>query len=95
MGVKPVAETDHSGGDNNLLMAVSEFDPYLWSNNVRCFGSMTGPGIIDSCNRLADRMDASESPKTFGPQGSPHDHLTPYTIRQGKVFHTAEIISVM
>ena len=95
MGVKSVADNDDSGGDNNLLVAVSEFDPYLWSNNVRCFGSTAGRGTIDSCNRLADGMEASESPKSFGPQGRPHDILTPYTIRQGKKFYTAEKIFVM
>ena len=90
MGVQSVAEDDDSGGDNNLLVTVSEFDPYLWSDNVRCFGSTAGLGTIDSCNRLADGMDASESPKRFGPQGRPHDYLTPYTLRQGKIFYTAE-----
>ena len=95
MGATSVAENDDSGGDNNLLVAVTEFDPYLWSDNVRCFGSTAGSGTIDSCNRLADEMDASESTKTFGPQGRPHDYLTPYTIRQGKSFYTAKIIFVM
>ena len=90
MGVTSVAENDDPGGDNNLLVAVTEFDPYLWSDNVRCFGSTAGPGTIDSCNRLADTMDASESTKYFGPQSRPHDYLTPYTIRQGKNLYTAE-----
>ena len=95
MGGEPVAENGDSGGDNNLLVAVSEFDPYLWSGNVRCFGSTAGRGTIDSCNLLADGMDASETSKSFGPQGRPHDYLTPYTIRQGKKFYTAEKNFVM
>lgn len=81
MEVKSVAENDDSGGDNNLLVTVSEYDPYLWSDNVRCFGSTAGRGTIDSCNRLADGMDASESSKNFGPQDLPYDYLTPYTLR--------------
>lgn len=44
------------GGDNNLLVTVYENDPYLWSDNVRCFGSIGGPGIAESCNGLVDRM---------------------------------------
>ena len=91
--LESVAENDDSGGDNNLHVTVSEYDPYLWSDNVRCFGSTTGPETIDSCNRLADAMDASESDKIFGPQSRPHDYLTPYTIRQGKTFYTADFLS--
>ena len=90
-----MAENDDSGGDNNLLVTVSEYDPYLWSDNVRCFGSTAGRGTIDSCNRLADGMDASESLKTFGPQSLPHDYLTPYTLRQGKKFYSAGKVVVM
>lgn len=95
MGVRSVAENDDPGGDNNLMVTVSEYDPYLWSDNVRCFGSTAGRGTIDSCNKLADAMDASESPKAFGPQETPHDYLTPYTIRQGETFYTANFLSVM
>ena len=90
VGVESVAENDDSGGDNNLLVSVSEFDPYLWSDNVRCFGSTAGRGTIDSCNRLADAMDASESDKIFGPQSRPHDYLTPLILRQGKTLYTAD-----
>ena len=79
-----VADNDDSGGDNNLFVTVSEYDPFLWSDNVRCFGSTGGPEILESCTGLADRMDASESSKTFGPQGLPHDYLTPYTLTAGK-----------
>ena len=74
------------------MVAVNEYDPFLWSDNVRCFGSTAGRGTLDSCNKLADAMDASESSKVFGPQGKPHDYQTPYTIRQGKIFYTAEEI---
>lgn len=82
------ADHDHSGGDNNLVVSVSEYDPHLWSDKVQCFGSTDGPGIIESCNGLADRMDASESLKTFGPYDSPHEYLTPYTLTAGKASRT-------
>ena len=58
---------------------MTEFDPHLWSENVRCFGHTGGEGIVQSCNGLADRMDTSESSKIFGPSNTPHDNLTPYT----------------
>ena len=78
------ADSDDSGGDNNLVVSVSEYDPILWSDNVRCFGSTGGPGIKESCNGLTDRMDASASLKRFGPQGQPHDYVTPHTLTAGK-----------
>ena len=90
VGVKSVAEYDDSGGDNNLLVTVSDFDPYLWSENVRCFGRTAGFTTYESCNNLADWMDASEAPKIFGPQSRPHDYITPHTIRKGKDSYTAE-----
>lgn len=71
---------ESSGGDDNLLVSVSEYDPYLWSDNVRCFGSAGGPGIKKSCNGLADRMDTSQSLEIFGPGGMAHDYVTPYTL---------------
>lgn len=77
---------DHNflGGDNNLIIAVSEYDPFLWGDDVHCSGSTGGPGIVESCNGLADRMDASESLRSFGPHNTPHDYLTPYTLTAGK-----------
>lgn len=72
------------GGDNNLLVTVSEFDPYLWSDNVRCFGSTGRLGILESCNGLADRMQASHLSRTFGPPGTHYDYRTPYTLTAGK-----------
>lgn len=68
-------------GDNNLAVTVSEYDPHLWSGKVHCSGSTGGPGIIASCNNLANNMDASESLKTFGPHSQPYDYATPYTIK--------------
>ena len=88
-----VADNDDSGGDNNLFVTVSEYDPFLWSDNVRCFGSTGGPEILESCTGLADRMDASESSKTFGPQGLPHDYLTPYTLTAGKQAYSVPNVS--
>ena len=69
------------GGDNNLLVTVGEYDPHLWSDNVRCFGSTGGVGIVQSCNLLADEMEANESPKTFGPSSRTQRQriITPYT----------------
>ncbi|KAL9135430.1 MAG: hypothetical protein Q9175_003385 [Cornicularia normoerica] len=78
------ANLDRPGGDNNLLISVTEYDPDLWSDNVHCFGSTDGPGIVESCNGLADRMDASKSLKSFGPQDLPHDYVTPYTLTAGE-----------
>ncbi len=78
------ADGDHSGGDDNLLISVAEYDPYLWSDNVQCYGTTGGPGIVESCSGLADRMDASESFKFFGPSGQPHDYATPYILTAGK-----------
>lgn len=51
---------------------------------MRCFGSIGRSGIKESCNGLADRMEASESSKRFGPQGQPHDYVTPHTLTAGK-----------
>ena len=90
MGAGRVADDNDSGGDNNLLVTVTEYDPYLWSDNVRCIGSTSGPEFLDSCNGLADWMDASESSKIFGPHGRHHDYLTPYTLTKGKVSHTTQ-----
>ena len=83
-GVFCASDQEFLGGDNNLLITVSEYDPFLWSDDVRCSGSTGGPGIVESCNGLADRMDASESLRSFGPHNTPHDYLTPYTLTAGK-----------
>ena len=79
------ADNHQSGGDNNLIISVSEFYPQAWSDRVRCFGSTAGPGIIESCNGLADRMDASLPLKTFAPDWLPHDYATPYTLTAGRI----------
>lgn len=34
-----------SGGDNNLLVTVHEFDPYLWSDNVESMLILNSPNI--------------------------------------------------
>ena len=73
------AEFKILGGDNNLLVAVGEFDPFLWSDNVRCFGSIADSGVFKSCDLMADEMEATETPKTWGPSGQPHDYLVPET----------------
>ena len=78
----------HPGGDNNLRVSVSKLNHRLGSDNVRCFGNTAGPGIIECCNGLADRLDTSASYKTFGLRDLPHDYLTPYTLTAGKKIHT-------
>ena len=51
---------------------------------MRCFGSTGGAGIVESCNGLTDRKDASDGRKSFGPRDLPHDYLTPYTLTADK-----------
>lgn len=55
---------------------------------MHCFGRTGGPGIVESGNGLADRMDASESSRTFGPLNQPHDYLTTFTLTVCERIHT-------
>ncbi|KAL9065078.1 MAG: hypothetical protein Q9161_008462 [Pseudevernia consocians] len=55
------------GGDNNLQVYVSEYDP----SNVRCYGRMRRPNVQASCQQIIDRMEADETNVVFGPQSDP------------------------
>lgn len=74
---------------------MSEYDAFLWADNVRCFGSTGGAGIVESCNGLADRMDVSDGRKSFGPRDLPHDYVIPYTLTTGKRKSALRYISLL
>ena len=55
---------------------------------MHCFGRTGGPGIVESGNGLADRMDTSESSRTIGPLYQPHDYLTSFSFTACERIHT-------
>ena len=71
------------GGDNNLLVG---FTALPGNSRVTCEGDLGGPGIIESCNTLADEMPASEKIELFVRGHTPstiHSVELPYNIKHG------------
>ena len=84
-GVKPAASgfIKNFGGDNNLLVG---FTALPGSLRVTCEGSIGGPGIIESCNTLADEMPATDKIELFVRGHTPstiHGVELPYSIKHG------------
>ena len=69
------------GGDNNLLVGLSALPENV---RVNCEGNVEGPGIIESCNTLANKMPASLERELFvlgdAPSSVPNVEL-PYGIK--------------
>ena len=84
-GVKPAASgfIRDFGGDNNLVVG---FTALPRSIRVTCEGGVGGPGIIESCNTLADEMPASDKTELFVRGHTPstrHSVELPYSIKHG------------
>lgn len=52
-----------TGGDNNLRVILSQYDP----SDIRCYGRMSRPNILASCQEILDQMPAFNTPFEFGP----------------------------
>ena len=81
--VKPAASgfVKNFGGDNNLIVA---FTAVPGNMRVTCEGGVGGPGIIESCNTLADKMPASDKMELFVRGHTPstiHSVELPYSIK--------------
>ena len=66
-------------GNGDLQVTVTRF-----VNNVHCYGSLGGPGIVNSCDGIANRMSTSSVQLTFGP--ITHDNVdvvVPYGLQAG------------
>ena len=71
------------GGDNNLVVG---FSTLPGSERVTCEGDVGGPGIIESCNALADKMPTSRERELFVLGHAPstiHNVELPYIIKHG------------
>ena len=69
------------GGDNNPVVG---FSAVLGNMRVTCEGEIGGPGIIESCNTLADKMPASPQRELFVLGRAPstiHSVELPYGIK--------------
>ncbi|KAK3175974.1 hypothetical protein OEA41_007296 [Lepraria neglecta] len=66
------------GGDNNLDLIMTEYQP-----KAQCNGPGTFP--LDkrtACGRIIERMTVSQRPTVFGPMGDPAtEAITPHQIR--------------
>ena len=71
------------GGDNNLVVGFSALPGNI---RVTCEGDVGGPGIIESCDTLANNMPASTERKLFVQGRAPstiQSVALPYTIKHG------------
>lgn len=71
------------GGDNNLVVGFSALPGNI---RVTCEGDVGGPGIIESCDTLANNMLASPKRELFVKGRAPstiHHVELPYTIKHG------------
>lgn len=67
------------GGDNNLAVAVSAYEP-----KVQCYGTIDPPGLLGSCQNIVDKMDASTTLLTLTTSGANDAAITlPYTLESG------------
>ena len=84
-GVNPAASgyIRDFGGDNNLVVGFAALPGNM---RVTCDGGIGGPGIIESCNTLADEMTASDKTELFVRGHTPstiHSVELPYRIKHG------------
>jgi len=54
---------------------------------MQCYGRVTRPGVLESCNRIADRIRTISMPELFGLPGQYADVERPKYISAGRWYH--------